>query len=167
MRPSKPVCGRLLLLLAVMGGRVVSRSSRPRRSVGQFGDMIRQHVGREALLYNVYGNYCGASSRYDLLPIDEVDRCCLEHDLCYRASRTAECSDSWLGPYWTRYTWAHQDGVLMCERGAGTLLAAVPSSRLSFAWPEMRRPMRHSEREELPALNPARRRCVDGQPMRP
>jgi len=106
-----------LLLISALGDLSSSLSVRSRRSISEFGDMIRKHVQREALLYNSYGNFCGAGSPLDndtIVPVDEVDRCCLGHDLCYRATRTAECADSWLGPYFARYSWEHSDGNITC-----------------------------------------------------
>ena len=47
---------------------------RSRRSVGQFGDMIRLHVQREALLYNSYGHFCGTTYNYNATPVDDVDQ---------------------------------------------------------------------------------------------
>ncbi|EDO40720.1 predicted protein, partial [Nematostella vectensis] len=56
---------------------------RSKRSLVQFGLMIKCTTGRSAFDYNGYGCWCGkgGSGR----AVDATDRCCLIHDRCYDA----------------------------------------------------------------------------------
>ncbi|KAK8404575.1 hypothetical protein O3P69_007675 [Scylla paramamosain] len=90
-----------------------SHLSRNRRSIGQFGDMIRLATQREALLYNNYGNHCGTQSG-DRPVVDEVDRCCRTHDRCYDTIKAGVCSSSWFGPGFVRYSWSWNGTHLLC-----------------------------------------------------
>lgn len=90
------------------------RVSRRKRSIGQFGDMIRAVVQREALYYNNYGNHCGFQGG-DLPIVDEVDRCCYTHDRCYIAADAGPCSSHWVGASFIRYTWSWDGQTLQCD----------------------------------------------------
>ncbi|TRY78493.1 hypothetical protein TCAL_06179 [Tigriopus californicus] len=92
-----------------------STNPRFKRSVGQFGDMIRYATGREALLYNEYGNHCGFQGAQELPFVDEVDRCCYDHDRCYERLRQDQCSSSWLGPGWVFYDWEWDNTRIYCR----------------------------------------------------
>ena len=46
---------------------------RSKRSIGQFGRMIRLTTQTEALLFNNYGNHCGSASGADAPVIDAID----------------------------------------------------------------------------------------------
>lgn len=117
---------RLLLLLFIIIIISISSSIVPaegrsaghahprlRRSIGQFGDMIRRATRREALLYNNYGNHCGFQGG-EQPAVDEVDRCCRNHDRCYNAASAGPCASSWLGPSFIRYSWAWNGTHLLC-----------------------------------------------------
>ncbi|XP_042222799.1 phospholipase A2 SSD387-like [Homarus americanus] len=116
MEPTRACC--LLLLLAIClpslsEGATVRGLHRQRRSIGQFGDMIRFSTRREALLYNNYGNHCGFQGG-DLPVLDEVDSCCRSHDLCYDTVNTGPCATSWLGASFIRYSWSWNGTGLRC-----------------------------------------------------
>ena len=51
-----------------------SASFRSKRSVGQFGDMIRFATKKEALLYNNDGNHCGSQNDINASAVDEIDQ---------------------------------------------------------------------------------------------
>ncbi|XP_066954693.1 basic phospholipase A2 taipoxin alpha chain-like [Macrobrachium rosenbergii] len=89
------------------------RASRQKRSIGQFGDMIRAVVRREALHYNNYGNHCGFQGG-DLPVVDEVDRCCYVHDRCYIAADAGACASYWFGASFIRYTWSWDGQAVNC-----------------------------------------------------
>ncbi|XP_045124727.1 basic phospholipase A2 acanthin-1-like [Portunus trituberculatus] len=108
----------MLLCFCVVEGRNkgdinASHLPRHRRSIGQFGDMIRLATQREALLYNNYGNHCGTQGG-DYPVVDEVDRCCKNHDSCYDTIREGACSSSWFGPGFVRYSWSWNGTHLLC-----------------------------------------------------
>ncbi|KAK7070665.1 Phospholipase A2, major isoenzyme [Halocaridina rubra] len=86
---------------------------RQKRYIGQFGDMIRLAVQREALHYNNYGNHCGFQGG-ELPIVDEVDRCCFNHDRCYDAADAGPCSSSWFGASYVRYDWRWDGQQLHC-----------------------------------------------------
>ncbi|XP_031553863.1 phospholipase A2 A2-actitoxin-Cgg2a-like [Actinia tenebrosa] len=52
-----------------------------KRSVLQFYTMIRSQTGRDPKDYMGYGCWCGYGGKGR--PVDEVDRCCQQHDWCY------------------------------------------------------------------------------------
>merc|ERR1712050_72722 len=52
-----------------------------KRRLDQFAEMIRLATGHDASGYNNYGNWCGVGGKGE--PVDEVDKCCKTHDLCY------------------------------------------------------------------------------------
>ena len=62
--------------------------------------MGRYATGREALLYNDYGNHCGYSADASLPRLDAADECCFVHDRCYERAAANECSSSWFGMGW-------------------------------------------------------------------
>ncbi|CAB4000283.1 phospholipase A2, minor isoenzyme-like [Paramuricea clavata] len=79
----------LLIMLAVVilsGTESVEQiHSRSRRSLIDFGNMVGCTTGRNPLDYLNYGCYCGLGGNGKIL--DAVDRCCYNHDNCYRQLR--------------------------------------------------------------------------------
>jgi len=71
---------------------------RSKRGVFQLAGMISCVSGCDPLAYKGYGCYCGYGGAG--IPINGIDRCCMEHDLCYTHS---ECSQ--LKQYVYPYTW--------------------------------------------------------------
>lgn len=47
--------------------------ARRKRSIGQFGRMIRFSTRMEALLFNNYGNHCGSGHSQDAPVTDAID----------------------------------------------------------------------------------------------
>nr|AWU67126.1 putative phospholipase A2 [Crangon crangon] len=88
--------------------------SRHKRSINEFGNMIRRAVGREALLYNQYGNHCGFQGG-DLPVVDEVDRCCYTHDRCYVDVDDGPCSSYWFGASYIQYSWSWDGQNITCD----------------------------------------------------
>ncbi|XP_071512166.1 basic phospholipase A2 acanthin-2-like [Panulirus ornatus] len=112
----RELCCLLLLALCLApptGGSAVRHHRRQKRYIGQFGDMIRFATQREALLYNNYGNHCGTQGG-DQPVLDEVDRCCWNHDRCYIEAQRGPCASSWLGPALVRYSWSWDGQHLQC-----------------------------------------------------
>ncbi|XP_069978809.1 basic phospholipase A2 PA-12A [Penaeus vannamei] len=122
----------ILLLFFIFTWMTISKAgslhNRHQRSIGQFGDMIRRATQREALLYNAYGNHCGFQGG-DQPAVDEVDRCCKMHDRCYEAADRTECSWSWLGASFTRYSWRWDGQRLHCGEGTACEMAACACDR--------------------------------------
>ncbi|KAK4317962.1 hypothetical protein Pmani_010989 [Petrolisthes manimaculis] len=106
---------RCVLLCLCASAIVECGPRRVKRSIGEFGDMIRAKAQREALLYNNYGNHCGVQGGNEPV-VDEVDRCCYNHDRCYieASGSNGACSSSWFGPSFTRYTWSWDGASLHC-----------------------------------------------------
>ncbi|XP_042859565.1 basic phospholipase A2 PA-12C-like [Penaeus japonicus] len=126
---TKPFC-LLFLIFMWMTTEGGSLHSRHRRSIGQFGDMIRRATQREALLYNEYGNHCGFQGG-DQPVVDEVDRCCMTHDQCYETANREQCSSSWLGASFTRYSWQWDGQQLHCGEGSACEMAACTCDKLA------------------------------------
>lgn len=55
------------------------------RSLFQFGGMVACSTNRSMFDYIDYGCWCGSGGSGK--PVDQTDRCCLEHDLCYSKIR--------------------------------------------------------------------------------
>ncbi|KHJ97296.1 phospholipase A2 [Oesophagostomum dentatum] len=51
-----------------------------------FNKVSRCELGYGILAYNGYGCWCGIGDTGEE-PVDEIDRCCMNHDNCYRAVR--------------------------------------------------------------------------------
>ncbi|XP_022246741.1 basic phospholipase A2 2-like [Limulus polyphemus] len=60
------------------------RTARARRSILQLANVLHCVTGCNPLTYKGYGCYCGYMGKGE--PVDEIDRCCLEHDWCYAYS---------------------------------------------------------------------------------
>ncbi|XP_013774171.1 basic phospholipase A2 caudoxin-like [Limulus polyphemus] len=61
-----------------------ARTARARRSILQLANVLHCVTGCNPLTYKGYGCYCGYMGEGE--PVDEIDRCCLEHDWCYTYS---------------------------------------------------------------------------------
>ncbi|CAH3017031.1 unnamed protein product, partial [Porites evermanni] len=65
-----------------------------KRGVLTFGLMVLCETKRNALEYNGYGCYCGQGG--EGTPVDEIDWCCYEHDMCYHNLQQKEvCGKSY------------------------------------------------------------------------
>ncbi|KAJ8040433.1 Phospholipase A2, membrane associated [Holothuria leucospilota] len=72
---------QVLFVLAVVPHLTEASSLRHRRDVTQLGELIECQTGRSAMDYISYGCWCGIGGSEE--PLDETDRCCRNHDLCY------------------------------------------------------------------------------------
>lgn len=54
-------------------GSLIIASVRTKRSIGQFGNMIRLSTRMEALLFNNYGNHCGSGDTGNETAMDAID----------------------------------------------------------------------------------------------
>lgn len=78
---------KLFLFASILGLFLASSSA----NLINFYNMIIHTTKRNPLDYVNYGCYCGFRGLGD--PIDELDQCCYEHDLCYREARKLDkCS---------------------------------------------------------------------------
>ncbi|KXJ26393.1 acidic phospholipase A2 DE-II [Exaiptasia diaphana] len=85
-----------------------------KRNLLQFGFMVSCATGRSSFEYNNYGNFCGYGGGGT--PVDDIDRCCQEHDNCY--GRNEDCayySLSYDSGYIKQYRTATQKCVLKCD----------------------------------------------------
>ncbi|XP_060115604.1 uncharacterized protein LOC132587346 [Heteronotia binoei] len=74
--------------------------------------MIKQVTGKSTIPnYIAYGCYCGQGGRGE--PLDATDRCCRDHDCCYRRVMRQRCK-----PKRERYSYTHLSGNVKC--GGGT-----------------------------------------------
>ncbi|XP_023211378.1 basic phospholipase A2 PA-12C-like [Centruroides sculpturatus] len=94
-----------------------NRPSRVRRSIMQLAGMLRCTTGCDPLAYKSYGCYCGYLGAGD--PVDDIDRCCWEHDWCYTNTR---CPQLFL--YFFRYPWqCSPPGIPQCGTMPETTIA--------------------------------------------
>nr|XP_027230031.1 uncharacterized protein LOC113821709 [Penaeus vannamei] len=81
--------------------------------LGKYGAKVTFFAGAEPTKFIYYGNWCGRGGRS--APVDNLDRCCLEHEMCY--GRTVrECPDVWKKPYNMMYAWTPLDEEVVCVR---------------------------------------------------
>ncbi|XP_069104050.1 acidic phospholipase A2 Cc1-PLA2-like isoform X2 [Argopecten irradians] len=106
------VLAAICLIGVVSGGA----TSRWRRSLPQLGKMIRTVTGKSGLDFNGYGRWCGYGGAGD--PVDEIDRCCMGHDLCYDKIYNTACNSTKgeiVTTYTTFYNWTLTDGHIQCN----------------------------------------------------
>ncbi|XP_033760535.1 acidic phospholipase A2 Cc1-PLA2-like isoform X2 [Pecten maximus] len=124
--------GILLAAFCLASGVSGGTTSRWRRSLPQLGKMIRTVTGKSGLDFNGYGHWCGVGGAGD--PVDEIDRCCMTHDLCYDKIATTACKSSKgeiVTTYTTFYNWTLtnddvspcQHALCSCDRQATTCFA--------------------------------------------
>ena len=97
---------RLFSLLSLYLGSV-GCSQRQKRHVLDLCGMMVCAVGSSCVAYNEYGCFCGRGG-YGR-PVDAIDACCLDHDLCY-ANLPDTC---W--PKWSPFQWSCHYGRPSCD----------------------------------------------------
>jgi RHS repeat-associated protein len=87
--------------------------------------------------FPIYGNYCGpghGDTQYVLEPIDDVDRACMKHDMCYdrRHYLACECDQQLVGDVWL----ALQTTESAEEKAAGSAILTyfILQSALVSCW---------------------------------
>ncbi|GFW80308.1 phospholipase A(2) [Trichonephila clavipes] len=75
-----------------------AKKFRFRRNVMQMARMLKCMSGCNPLSYRGYGCYCGYMGSGQ--PVDDIDRCCLQHDWCYAF---ISCPQTLI--YFVPYTW--------------------------------------------------------------
>ncbi|XP_060082828.1 acidic phospholipase A2 PLA-1-like [Ylistrum balloti] len=86
----------------------VSRSIQ-KRSLFQLCDLIYYHSQQSCLVVNDYGCFCGLG-QHGHNPLDNIDRCCYEHDICY--GNLNRCH--WYLPQLTHYWYTCDDRTVIC-----------------------------------------------------
>lgn len=85
----------ILLILATLLAVKAEENGRVKRALAivEFASMITCTTGRSALLYNGYGRWCGLGGSGT--PVDATDRCCRDHDFCYRNLVSSNTCTKW------------------------------------------------------------------------
>ncbi|XP_014780833.1 acidic phospholipase A2 Cc1-PLA2 [Octopus bimaculoides] len=85
-----------------------------KRSLPRFGKMVEFLTGKNSLMFNEYGRWCGFGGSGT--PVDAIDRCCQKHDYCYDRVNEDQCNSWFINKgYITKYNW-HFDGVnIICD----------------------------------------------------
>ncbi|CAL4063140.1 unnamed protein product [Meganyctiphanes norvegica] len=81
--------------------------------LGKYGAKITYYTNETPTKFIYYGNWCGRGGRS--APVDNLDRCCLEHDKCY-GKLIRECPDVWKKPFNHMYAWTVVDTDVVCVR---------------------------------------------------
>ncbi|KAG7499316.1 phospholipase A2-like [Solea senegalensis] len=106
-----------LILVAVVGLSLAH--IRNKRSIPQFMEMIAcvMPEGRTVMEHNNYGCYCGYGGQGT--PVDDMDRCCQEHDNCYENTRSMVdgCHPIFDNPYTELYSFCCKRNVITCGCG--------------------------------------------------
>ncbi|XP_041057756.1 basic phospholipase A2 PA-9C-like [Carcharodon carcharias] len=106
----------------------VAAHGRWKRHLDQLGSMIECRVGTGRWLsrldYFDYGCYCGFGGQG--VPLDAVDWCCKQHDVCYGRIDSEGLCHWYQYPYWTHYSWSCDPGrSLMCTDPKDTCGRAI------------------------------------------
>ncbi|XP_048412230.1 phospholipase A2-like [Stegostoma tigrinum] len=95
-------------------GPVASANISP-RAIWQFRKMIKCVIPDSSpiLDYNNYGCNCGfgGSGKY----VDELDKCCLNHDICYRKTKAEHCKGYMNNPYIELYSYSCSGKEITCS----------------------------------------------------
>nr|CDJ96118.1 Phospholipase A2 domain containing protein [Haemonchus contortus] len=92
--------------------------------------------------YNNYGCWCGFGGSHE--PIDEIDKCCMHHDNCYRdAVENKLCRDTAL-EYVLVYNWQCTNSTATCLDAEGTCKRALCDCDTAVVncWAQQPRPKR-------------------------
>ncbi|XP_020614782.1 phospholipase A2 A2-actitoxin-Cgg2a-like [Orbicella faveolata] len=81
-----------------------------KRGVIEFGIMIGCATRRSAFDYIGYGCWCGIGGKGT--PVDNVDRCCRSHDLCYENTKASNVCPFNLATYLMPYS---TESCTICE----------------------------------------------------
>ncbi|XP_064090515.1 uncharacterized protein LOC135204290 [Macrobrachium nipponense] len=100
---------------------IVTKKHTP--ELGKYGAKIIFYANsEEPTKFIYYGNWCGRGGRS--APVDNLDRCCLEHETCY-GHAVRECPDVWNKPYQKMYAWTFLDKEVVCVRSEVTCVNQV------------------------------------------
>ncbi|KAM6246846.1 phospholipase A2 [Porphyrio hochstetteri] len=102
-----------LLFLLSVGAASAALSS---RAVWEFRRMIQCTIpdSQPLLEYADYGCYCGLGGSGT--PVDELDRCCQTHDMCYTQAKKLEaCKFLVDNPYTESYSYSCSNGQITCN----------------------------------------------------
>ena len=83
-----------------------------KRWLFDLGSMVKCATGRNAFDYNGYGCFCGVGGNG--VPIDGIDRCCKNHDLCYE--KAMKSCGGVAGAYLVPYKWNCPQNRPYCSR---------------------------------------------------
>ncbi|XP_067842832.1 LOW QUALITY PROTEIN: acidic phospholipase A2 E-like [Heptranchias perlo] len=119
-----------LTVTFILSGLILSDAAhtRSKRQLDQLGSMIECRLGQGRWLsrldYFDYGCYCGLGGHGK--PLDAVDRCCWQHDVCY-GKFESESRCWWFEyPYWTHYSWTcTRSGFLSCSDAKDTCSRSI------------------------------------------
>ena len=100
-----------LLVVSIQPQQVCSsRSHRHRRALFQmFSQLVCERSDCHPSNYLGHGCYCGAGGKGR--PVDAIDECCRQHDLCFRKINTL-CTV--INPFISTYNWECNSGHSTC-----------------------------------------------------
>lgn len=93
---------------------IKSRAQPEGRSISGFVEMCLDYIGLKAFRYVKYGCYCGIG-RSSGPVMDDVDRCCYDHDKCYEQLNAKGCN-----PKSEEYTFRIVKKKIICSAKNGS-----------------------------------------------
>uniref|UniRef100_A0A4Q8K580 Phospholipase A2 n=1 Tax=Liphistius thaleban TaxID=1905330 RepID=A0A4Q8K580_9ARAC len=88
--------------------------TRHKRSLFDLNQMVQKVTGRGGFDFIGYGNWCGLGGGGK--PVDDLDRCCEFHDLCYDLALEEACSSEKSNGIYNRdYKWFISTSHVYCS----------------------------------------------------
>ncbi|XP_026876914.2 group 10 secretory phospholipase A2 [Electrophorus electricus] len=134
-----------IFLLATVGmaSVVAQRAPRSKRGLLELAGTIECSTGRPALVYIMYGCYCGLGGQG--WPRDRADWCCHKHDCCYDDAEIAGCETKIDQYQWTCIDMVPDCGSLkdrcerilcQCDQEVAKCLGKAPFTGKYALWPD-------------------------------
>ncbi|WKX94314.1 hypothetical protein Q1695_011511 [Nippostrongylus brasiliensis] len=117
---------RQVLLFSVLISSLAAKSSTSRERLQALWNLEEESecvLHYRALVYNNYGCWCGVGGSHE--PVDEIDRCCMNHDKCYDAAVDNKVCFDVPWEYVDSYKWKCVNGTAICAEAQDDCKSAL------------------------------------------